>query len=180
MGLVAQFAVYGALPGGDQNRAQGRDVRNVLQDSFDRNDSFVKCDNATFGDPSPGNGKHFAAIVTRDGRNFFFACNEGQSIDFAAAGGEARNSSDLTVKFAIYGALPGGDPRKAQAFDVRTLLQELLSGSDTVTCGNGSFGDPSPGNGKHFAAIVTRDGQDLSFACAEGQNINFRRGGTLV
>src|SRR5262249_18999646 len=156
MGLVAQFAVYGALPGGDRNQAKAKDVRNDLQGFFGRNYSFVTWCNGTFGDPSPGNGKHFAAIVTRDGRNFFFACNEGQSIDFAAGGGETGSPTDLTVKFAVYGALPGGDPRKAQASDVRTLLQDLLAQSDSVTCGNGSFGDPSPGNSKHFAAVVTR------------------------
>jgi hypothetical protein len=172
MALVAQFAVYGA------GNAKAEDVRNDLQAFFDRNDSFVTCGNGSFGDPSPGNKKHFAAVVERDGRNLFFACEEGQSIDFANGGGVGRTSTDLNVRFAVYGALPGGDPRKAQAFDVGTLLQDLLGQSDTVTCGNGAFGDPSPGNTKHFAAIVRRDGQDLTFACQENQTINFRLGGT--
>jgi hypothetical protein len=39
------------------------------------------------GDPSPGNKKHFGAIVSRGGRDFLFACQEGQQIDFAEGGG---------------------------------------------------------------------------------------------
>ena len=175
MALVARFAVYGAGHGKAAN------VRKQLQGFFDRNDLFVKCGNESFGDPSPGNKKHFAAVVTRDGSNFFFACEEGQAIDFANGGGVARTSTGLTVRFAVYGALPGGDSEKAQAFDVGTRLQEILGrGFDTLICGNGAFGDPSPGNRKHFAAVVARDGQDFAFACEEDQRLTFTLDGTRV
>jgi hypothetical protein len=141
------------------------------------------CNNNSFGDPSSGNGKHFGALVTRDGSELFFACNEGQEIDFNHGGGSARGESpiptqDLVVKFAVYGALPGGNLSAAQAADVGKILQDRLNlGNSFIACNNDIFGDPSPGNKKHFAAIVTRGGRDLHFACQEGQVINFRRGG---
>ncbi|MFS2316382.1 hypothetical protein RMQ97_00470 [Maricaulis sp. D1M11] len=85
--LIVQFAVYGALKDGNENESQAYDVRQTLQAVFNAapsgSDGIVKIDNNTMGgDPSPGNKKHFAAIVTHDGVTANFACEEGQTIDF--------------------------------------------------------------------------------------------------
>jgi hypothetical protein len=173
--FTVKYAVYGALPGGNAENAQAFNVTSQL--SAVLNDpgatGVVQCGNNLKGDPSPGNPKHFGAIVN----NRYFACEEGQTIDFNHAGGAAR-SSGLAVKFAVYGALPGGNESDAQAFDVTALVQAIVNESGgTVACDNASFGDPSPGNNKHFAAVVNRRGTDLYFACIEGQTIDFRNGG---
>jgi hypothetical protein len=107
------------------------------------------------------------------------ACDENQTIDFNHGGGVAKPPSLFTVKFAVYGALPGGDPSNAQAADVTAVVQTLLnrSGGAAVECNQQNFGDPSPGNKKHFAAIVTRGGRDFHFACQERQTIDVAEGG---
>ena len=59
-----------------------------------------------------------------------------------------------------------------------SLVQGIVSRSGgPVTCDIQTFGDPSPGNGKHFGALVNRNGSDFHFACSEGQTIDFRYGG---
>ncbi len=181
--LVVNFAIYGALPNGNGNFAEAFDVTQELQFHINQNSGIVSCNDNKFGDPAPGNGKHFGALVTRDGSELFFACDEGQTIDFNHGGGSARGESpiptqDLVVKFAVYGALPGGSLSSAQAADIGKVLQDHLNlGGPSVACNNDSFGDPSFGNKKHFAAVVARGGRDLHFACQEGQTINFRSGG---
>jgi hypothetical protein len=173
MSLVVKHAVYGALPSGASTNAKAFDVTAILQRLINNNGSVV-CNNANFGDPSPGNEKHFGAVVTRNGQDFFFACDENQTIDFNHDGGTSRPPSSLTVKFAVFGALPGGSPSNAQAFDVSGILQSILNeGNPSVACNDQNFGDPSPNNKKHFAAIVTRNGRDFHFACQEGQVIDF-------
>jgi hypothetical protein len=170
------FAVYGALPGGDSQNAEAYDVTQVLSSILNAPGAtgIVVCGNNLKGDPCPGNAKHFGALVN----NLYFACLEGQAIDFNYGGGSPP-SSNLVVKFAVYGALPNGQQNNAQAFDVTTLVQDIINLSNgTVACNNASFaGDPSPGATKHFAAIVNRDGTDLYFACQEGQTIDFNQGG---
>lgn len=82
----------------------------------------------------------------------------------------------ITVKFAVYGALKGGNENQTQAIDVSGPLQAQIDASQgIVNINNGTMGgDPSKGNGKHFAAIVDVDGnQNVCFACAEGQTIDF-------
>jgi hypothetical protein len=181
---VVKSAVYGALPNGDANNAKAADVTQSLQNHINNLNGVVRCDNDSFGDPAPGFDKHFGAVVTRTGNDgsvddFFFACDEGQTIDFNTQGGRAQQKSALSVKFAVYGALPGGSPVDAQAFDVGARLQDLLNlhQDGRVAIDNDSFGDPSVGNTKHFAAIVSRGGSDLHFACQEGQTIDFTQGG---
>jgi len=39
------------------------------------------------------------------------------------------------------------------------------------------FGDPAPGTKKHFAAVVTPQGPQVHYACAEGQTVDFGIGG---
>ena len=84
--------------------------------------------------------------------------------------------STLTVKFAVYGALCGGDDNM-HAFDATTQLQAALNSSSNkgiVTINNDSMGgDPCRGTTKHFGAVVDLDGVPLYFACKEGQTVDF-------
>lgn len=173
--FTVNYAVYGALPGGNPESAEAYNVTAQLSGVLNAPGAtgVVPCGNNLKGDPSPGNQKHFGAVVN----NRYFACQEGQTIDFNHAGGTA-SSSGLVVRFAVYGALPGGDESNAQAFDVTALVQATVNESGgVVACDNASFGDPSPGNQKHFAAVVNRGGNDWTFACVEGQTIDFKSGG---
>jgi hypothetical protein len=177
---VVKYAVYGALPNGSANNAKAFDVTKSLQNSINNNNGIVSIENSSFaGDPAPNNTKHFGAIVARGNQNFYFACQEGQQIDFIHDGGVAL-STPLQVVFAVYGALPGGNQDDARASDVTAVLQSLLAQNNgTVAINNVSFGgDPSPSNTKHFAAVVKRGGSDYYFACQEGQTIDFNVGGT--
>ena len=174
--FTVNYAVYGALPGGNRDLAQAFNVTSQLSAVLNAPGAtgVVVCDNKIKGDPSPGSKKHFGAIVN----NRYFACQEGQTIDFNHGGGLAT-SQRLTVRFAVYGALPGGNESDAQALDVSSIVQAVINESGgPVTISNATFGtDPSPGNDKHFAAVVNRGGIDLYFACDENQVIDFRQGG---
>jgi len=81
-------AVYGALDGSQVPRA--RDVTHVLQTLLEKS-SVVEINNANMGgDPAIGVVKHFGAIVDVGDPlpwRLEFACQEGQTIDFAATGG---------------------------------------------------------------------------------------------
>lgn len=179
--FTVNYAVYGALPGGNSENAEAFNVTSELRAVLNAPGAtgVVQCGNNLKGDPSPGNTKHFGALVN----NHYFACQEGQTIDFSHAGGlhiggTGHSTVGLVVKFAVYGALPGGDKSKAKASDVTALLQaEVNVTGGQVTCGDALLGDPSPNNQKHFAAVVNRDGTDMYFACAEGQKIDFNSGG---
>jgi len=82
MAIKVQYAVYGALAG-SQTMAQAVDVTRILQDQIDKRQAVVPIDNDSMGgDPSPNNKKHFGACVLRDGTPVYFACGEGQTIDF--------------------------------------------------------------------------------------------------
>ena len=85
--LKVQFAVYGALKNGDPNATQAIDATAIVQQLITQRSGQVKIDNSTIGsDPSPGNVKHFAAVVVSlAGVNQAFACQEGQTINFFAA-----------------------------------------------------------------------------------------------
>jgi hypothetical protein len=89
---------------------------------------------------------------------------------------------DFAVRFAIYGALRGGNPETAVAYDVTERLQYEIdqSRSKQVKANSEIFDDPSPGTKKQFGAIINRDGTDFLFACEEGQMINFAGGGGTV
>lgn len=81
--LTVKYAVYGALAGGNENNSQAVDVAIALQAAIDASQGIVTIDNTTMGgDPSHGNQKHFGACVALDGQDRFFACQEGQTIDF--------------------------------------------------------------------------------------------------
>lgn len=83
--LTVKFAVYGALANGNENESQAVDVSDALQTAIDAstNNGIVEINNTNMGgDPSVGNQKHFAAIVSLDGSDRYFACEENQTIDF--------------------------------------------------------------------------------------------------
>jgi hypothetical protein len=83
--------------------------------------------------------------------------------------------SVLQVKFAVYGALQSGNENLSQAIDVTAQLQKQIDANQgIVSITNISMGkDPSFGYTKHFGAIVALDGVNRSFACQEGQTIDF-------
>jgi len=86
--LQVKFAVYGALQNGNPNSPRTIDVGNQLQKQIDASTGIVAINNATMGaDPAVGTGKQFGAIVTLNGKDYAFACQEGQSIDFYQAVG---------------------------------------------------------------------------------------------
>lgn len=84
--------------------------------------------------------------------------------------------STLTVKFAVYGALCGGDD-DMHAFDATAQLQAALDSTPNkgiVTISNDSMGgDPCRGTTKSFGAVVELDGVPLYFACQEGTRVDF-------
>ncbi|MDC7126734.1 MAG: hypothetical protein PQJ46_14280 [Spirochaetales bacterium] len=83
MDFKVDFAVYGALTQ-DGGKSEVKDVTKVLMDMLNRGEATIPINNKTFGDPAPGHGKHFGAIVHRDGTPYRYACKEDQTIDFAA------------------------------------------------------------------------------------------------
>jgi hypothetical protein len=84
MAIEAQFAVWGALANGDQNRAQAADVAAKLQQLFNDGATTIIINDDNFGDPAYGFVKHFAATVNKNGRVSHYACQEGQTINFDA------------------------------------------------------------------------------------------------
>ncbi len=81
--ITVEFAVYGALAHGDENIAEAKDVKSILENLINTKDGIVKIDNKNMGgDPSKGYTKHFGAQIIRNGDTFYFACQEGQTIDF--------------------------------------------------------------------------------------------------
>lgn len=188
MQIVVYYAAYGALAGpNDSTTAKALDVTQNVQDAINRNGGVVTIDNKTLGgDPLPNSVKHFGAHVLRDGQDVYFACREGQKIDFRYQGGldptQATQEATPVVLFAVYGAVPdtniGQD--EAQAADVRAVLQGLLLGADNefIPINNTTLGgDPAPNEVKHFAAVVRRNGRDFYYACQEGQSVYFGDGG---
>lgn len=87
--------------------------------------------------------------------------------------------SEITVDFAVYGALKGGNEINGQAIDVKTVLQDLIvQNKGIVTIKSSYFGsDPCLGYTKSFGAQIQRNGRTFHFACQEGQTIDFVKGG---
>ena len=82
--LQVLTAVYGALCGGPDNM-HARDVTTQLQAALDApgNQGVVNINNDTMGgDPCSGKTKAFGAVVSLNGVSLFFACQEGQTVDF--------------------------------------------------------------------------------------------------
>ncbi|HTC74471.1 MAG TPA: hypothetical protein VK684_02765 [Edaphobacter sp.] len=74
MALVVKHAIYGALASGESFNADAFDVTASLQSLF-------------------------GAVVTRNGQDFCFACDENQTIDFNHGGGVSKPPSLFTVKW---------------------------------------------------------------------------------
>lgn len=89
---VVKFASYGALPGNDTSSSENalaNNVANILQQQIGDHGGIVTINNTTMGgDPAHGHTKHFGGAVSRgDGLVYFYACQEGQTIDFTQGGG---------------------------------------------------------------------------------------------
>lgn len=83
----------------------------------------------------------------------------------------------IEVKFAVYGALQDNNTNSIQAIDVtRQLQQQIDAHGGIVAINNTTMGsDPAYGIKKQFGAIVSVNGQDMPFACQEGQTVAFNR-----
>lgn len=81
-----KFAVWGAIPNGDAKKDEAGDISEMLQAILNSRGSVVKFTTDNFHDTAKGHEKHFAGIVARDGADHYFACAEGQSIDFSSGG----------------------------------------------------------------------------------------------
>jgi hypothetical protein len=81
-----KFATYGALVGDGSAGMRAIDATRSLQQQIDMFSGIVAINNDTMGkDPAIGTKKHFGAIVTVNGLDIPFACEEGQTIDFHQA-----------------------------------------------------------------------------------------------
>ncbi len=86
-GIKVNFAVYGALKGGNENNGLAMDVKSTLQRLIDQNNGVVTITSTYMGgDPCLGNTKSFGAQIQRAGSTYYFACQEGQTIDFIQGG----------------------------------------------------------------------------------------------
>jgi hypothetical protein len=85
--IKVKQAVFGALKGGDPLADRAADVAGMLQALINySNDGSVLISHETLGDPDPGELKHFAATVERGGKDYYYACQEGQTINFKKGG----------------------------------------------------------------------------------------------
>lgn len=76
---------------------------------------------------------------------------------------------------AVYGALRAGNPQQTETAYVRDQLQAALNQSPEVSITNTTLGgDPAPNVVKHFAAVVSVNGQLQFFAAGENDVIDFR------
>jgi hypothetical protein len=95
------YAVFGALDGNQVARAQ--DVKKALQTLLNepKNNNVVTINDKNMGeDPAVGLVKHFGAYVEvgrpgQPGTTIYFACQEGQKIDFSSIYGPVLEVGDL-------------------------------------------------------------------------------------
>jgi hypothetical protein len=192
---TVQFAVYGALNNGNQDWTQAVDVSQTLASLLNTSGSngIVALNNTTMGgDPSPGNAKHFAAVVTYNNVPGWYACWENQSIDFKSAIPQnpepvtlptppsppspiTAGSGVFQVNYAIYGALNNNAEDQAQAFSLSSQLAAAITAyQGIVPINNTTFGgDPCFGYTKNFGACLSNGANNYYFACQEGQTIDF-------
>lgn len=85
--IKVDFAVYGALKGGNESNGLAIDVRTTLQKLIDQNNGIVTITSSHLkADPCLGYTKAFGAQIQRGGQTYHFACQEGQTIDFEKGG----------------------------------------------------------------------------------------------
>ncbi len=85
--IKVDFAVYGLLKGGNEHNGLAVDVKSTLQHLIDKNNGIVKITSSCLGkDPYLAETKSFGAQIQRAGRTYYFACQEGQILDFEKGG----------------------------------------------------------------------------------------------
>lgn len=81
--IDVKFAVYGALQEGNSHSMRAIDVTRQLQQQIDAHGRIVVINNTSMGsDPAFGIKKQFGAIVSVNGHDLPFACQEGQTLVF--------------------------------------------------------------------------------------------------
>lgn len=86
--IKVEFAVYGALvSGSNPGSDRAANVKSIVQSNIDSMQAEFRINNKNLGsDPSPGQEKHFGAQITRNGNTYYYACKEGQQLDFLRGG----------------------------------------------------------------------------------------------
>ncbi|WP_296382875.1 hypothetical protein [Winogradskyella sp.] len=89
--VTVDFAVYGALVSGSKPGSdRAANVKSEVQSAINANNAEFRINNSSLGsDPSPGQEKHFGAQITRNGQTYYYACKEGQKLDFLRGGSPA-------------------------------------------------------------------------------------------
>ncbi|HTW70791.1 MAG TPA: hypothetical protein VME47_12950 [Acetobacteraceae bacterium] len=82
MAMKALFAVWGALANGSPTNALAENVTGKLQQFFNDGVTTITINDANFNDPAVGFTKHFGAMVDRGDHVSYYACQEGQTINF--------------------------------------------------------------------------------------------------
>ncbi len=82
--ILVKFACYGALISENSNQCHSANVQKVLQAILDKGTTTIEINSQNMGgDPSPGNRKHFGALISQAGEERFYNCGEGESLDFS-------------------------------------------------------------------------------------------------
>ena len=109
---LVKSAVYGGTDVDSPNKSKAKDVSNELQKHLNAGHVKLCISNGLpspnpkvlpyppFNDPAKGLGKAFAAIVSINKNDHYFACNEGQTIDFSIFSDTSDNS--ITYEFNKY------------------------------------------------------------------------------
>ena len=88
--IKVDFAVYGALKNGISYDGKAMNVKEILQNLINQNNGVVTITSSYLGgDPCLGFTKQFGAQVQRSDGTYYFACLEGQTIDFSSGGTSA-------------------------------------------------------------------------------------------
>jgi hypothetical protein len=95
--IEVKFAVYGALQDDNTHSMRAIDVTRRLQQQIDAHGGIVAINNTSMGsDPAFGIKKQFGAIVSVNGQDFPFTCQEGQTLVFN--GPESSLVDELLVR----------------------------------------------------------------------------------
>lgn len=81
--MSVSITINAAVYGGCADLCQAFDVTQAVQNIIDSGVTQITFDNDTFGDPAMGVNKGFAVSATIDEVDFFYAGQEGDSVEFA-------------------------------------------------------------------------------------------------
>jgi hypothetical protein len=85
--ITVKHAVFGGYSGPPGTQKPGsRDVTGLLQQLINQGNGEVHITPANLSDPAPGVVKHFAATVERNKQDYYYACQEGEKINFNIGG----------------------------------------------------------------------------------------------